>query len=332
MPPRPYLRLRLSTNSKLECISKYRKTISTRYIGLLQSSGQNCAQNFRQFSSTLDEDAVAAMDISEKTNHNDMPTVDDFSYQSIPRPSRRAQIRTRVIQTAIGYDKKKWYDLRRCVRDNLAAARIDWSVPWRAQNPEQIAPVFTAVEKHFPETRRFADRWAINQIAYQYGIQRNYYRRTERDFKPDLEAEDNVPAGSIPYSIPTYKVPMKDIRQALGYDKKRWNYLRTCVRENFAVEFDWSVPWRAQKPERLARAYSAVRLRGFNILLGLRSPSLMVLIIARLKSTFQKHVASLNGGLSRQSPKCFGMPASVEADSVLAYFTNPFLPLSHFRR
>lgn len=82
------------------------------------------------------------------------------------------------------------------------------------------------MEKHFPETRRFADRWAINQIAYQYGIQRNYHRRTERDFRPDSKAEDNVPAGSIPYSIPTYKVPMKDIRQALGYDKKRWNYLR----------------------------------------------------------------------------------------------------------
>ncbi|KAJ3916061.1 hypothetical protein F5877DRAFT_81267 [Lentinula edodes] len=250
-----HARLSLSAQVSLFLMLLYR---SSGNIGLPQSSGQNYTQNLRQFSSTPDEDAVAAMDVSEKTNHNDMPTVEDVSYQSIPRPGRRAHIRTRVIKTAIGYDKKKWYDLLRCIRDNLAAARIDWSVPWRAQNPEQIAPIFTTVEKHFPETRRFADRWAINQIAYQYGIQRNYHRRTERDFRPDSKAEDNVPAGSIPYSIPTYKVPMKDIRQALGYDKKRWNYLRTCVRENFAAEFDWSVPWRAQNPERLARAYCAV--------------------------------------------------------------------------
>ncbi|KAJ3776786.1 hypothetical protein FB446DRAFT_784828 [Lentinula raphanica] len=170
-----------------------------------------------------------------------------------------------MIRELLGYDKKKWNILRSCIRDNLAAARLDWSRRLRDQDKKKLAIAYHAVEQQFPETRRFENQWAVKRIAQQYWNQRKYHIRSERiasSSLDSLEGKDDFPARAIPRLDPIYKVPMSVIRTYIGYDKREWNSLRTCVRENLmAVSLDWSVPWRAQQPEKLVQAYDAVENR-----------------------------------------------------------------------
>ncbi|KAJ3745032.1 hypothetical protein DFH05DRAFT_1112443 [Lentinula detonsa] len=115
------------------------------------------------------------------------------------------------------------------------------------------------VEEHFPDTRRFADHWAVKRLANQYWSQRNYQLRMMRDSTSSSKAKDDVPARNIPCLIPTYKVPMQHIRTKIGYDQREWNRLRTCLRENIVIaKLKWSLHWRFQKPEKLRQIYDAV--------------------------------------------------------------------------
>ncbi|KAJ3842230.1 hypothetical protein F5878DRAFT_409219 [Lentinula raphanica] len=199
---------------------------------------------------------------------------DDVITQPEPRSKvSRPRPGTSMIRELLGYDKKKWNILRSCIRDNLAAARLDWSRRLRDQDKKKLAIAYHAVEQQFPETRRFENQWAVKRIAQQYWNQRKYHIRSERiasSSLDSLEGKDDFPARTIPRLDPIYKVPMSVIRTYIGYDKREWNSLRTCVRENLmAVSLDWSVPWRAQQPEKLVQAYDAVRVFTLAILSAL---------------------------------------------------------------
>ncbi|KAJ4000477.1 hypothetical protein F5050DRAFT_502381 [Lentinula boryana] len=261
---------------------------------------QKSDHKIRLFSSSprVFKEDVDGTEMDKRTNHSSSSsTNNDVSARVIPRPAGASRVETKVIRTALGYDKEKWNVLLSCVRDNLAAAQLDWSTTWKAQKPEKLAEVFNAVEEHFPDTRRFADHWAVNRIAHQYWSQRKHQLRIMRNPTSSSKAKDDVPARNIPCLIPTYKVPMNHIRTTIGYDKKEWNRLRNCVRENVTVaRLKWSLPWRFQKPEKLRQVYDAVCLR-FSVIF---SRVELTTSSPRSRTAFQKCVGLLNNGLPRQ--------------------------------
>ncbi|KAJ4469278.1 hypothetical protein J3R30DRAFT_1586768 [Lentinula aciculospora] len=153
----------------------------------------------RFFSSTLDGDLTVRGTGAELEKR--VPTNNDISVHSIPRPVVAPD--RKFIRTAIGYEKEKWNNLLMCIRDNVAAAQLDWIVTLRKQNREKTVQVFTRMEKHFPEIRRFADQWAVKQLASQYWYQRRgSHRREQKSVTMDLTAstgyDHDVLAGSIP--------------------------------------------------------------------------------------------------------------------------------------
>ncbi|KAF7334088.1 hypothetical protein MVEN_02314500 [Mycena venus] len=95
---------------------------------------------------------------------------------SIPRPRNASKIPMREIFRLLGYDKAKWNALRAYVRDALLAACLHWDLEWKAQRPEKQSRAYNAIEDAFPETRRFANQWAIDRIAKQFWDNHKTYR------------------------------------------------------------------------------------------------------------------------------------------------------------
>ncbi|KAF7350734.1 hypothetical protein MSAN_01634500 [Mycena sanguinolenta] len=71
---------------------------------------------------------------------------------------------------------------------------------------------------------------------------------------PTRRNESRVPAPSRLSDI-----TMEEIRTQLGYDKKRWNALRACIRDCLsAARLDWNHNWKSQSTTKRGYAYNAV--------------------------------------------------------------------------
>ncbi|KAJ7312329.1 hypothetical protein DFH08DRAFT_877740 [Mycena albidolilacea] len=63
----------------------------------------------------------------------------------------------------------------------------------------------------------------------------------------------------IPAPSRVSEVTMEAIRAHLGYDKRKWSALRSCVRDSLrAARLNWDLPWKSQSTTKLGYAYNAV--------------------------------------------------------------------------
>ncbi|KAJ7787497.1 hypothetical protein B0H14DRAFT_2953226 [Mycena olivaceomarginata] len=63
----------------------------------------------------------------------------------------------------------------------------------------------------------------------------------------------------IPAPSRVSEVTMEAIRAHLGYDKRKWSALWSCVRDSLrAARLNWDLPWKSQSTTKLGYAYNAV--------------------------------------------------------------------------
>ncbi|KAJ7206890.1 hypothetical protein GGX14DRAFT_567980 [Mycena pura] len=110
---------------------------------------------------------------------------------SIAPPGNLSEVTISNIQELLGmgpdgkstsvYTRQRWFALRRNVRANLAAGRLQKGVSWKHQDTTKVARVYNAVAADFPEMKRFNNLWALAHIAHECWGNGNSYNRAVDD-------------------------------------------------------------------------------------------------------------------------------------------------------
>ncbi|KAJ7199791.1 hypothetical protein GGX14DRAFT_661178 [Mycena pura] len=119
------------------------------------------------------------------------PSSDALRDDSIAPPENLSEVTISDIQELLGmgpggestsaYTRQRWFALRRNVRANLAAGRLEKGVSWKHQDTTKVARVYNAVAADFPEMKRFNNLWALAHIAHECWGNGNSYNRAVDD-------------------------------------------------------------------------------------------------------------------------------------------------------
>jgi len=139
-------------------------------------------------------------------------------------------------------------------KENADTQRSRPHRPKAAANSTRRAPLGAA------NSESDADRIARLEAALEEMKQANDALRAER-VQPPPPNEHFVAAADdlIPRPSNASRVKMGDLRMTLGVDDVTWNSIHTCTRDALAAARpDYNRNWKAQKPDKFAKAYNAI--------------------------------------------------------------------------
>ncbi|KAJ6579714.1 hypothetical protein DFH09DRAFT_1077303 [Mycena vulgaris] len=158
------------------------------------------------------------------------------SYKENPRPSRsRAKVSSKSSKTAPLQDHNQG----------------GVSITSRDGGPAQST---------LDDTARIRELEALLREAHEQLQTTEARLQGAGDAEPRLTTRRNeAPNEPIPAPSRVSEVTMETIRAHLGYDKRKWSALRSCVRDSLrAARLNWDLPWKSQSTTKLGYAYNAV--------------------------------------------------------------------------